>query len=104
VAKEVKHGKREDLVAATLPLEVKKLLFSLCASMEETCLDFIDVARAYFHANSRRGMYVDLPRKDYEEGLCGKLGKSMYATLRAVHNWEVEYPEMMKEAKFKQVA
>ncbi len=46
VAKEIKRDKREDLVAATPPLEAKKVLFSLFASIPGLCLDFIDVARA----------------------------------------------------------
>ncbi len=95
---------RAKLFAATPPLEAKKLLFSLWASMEEMCLDFTDVARAYFHARVRREMYVDLPREDHEEGMCGKLGKAMYGTRDAAQSWEVDYAEMMKEAKFKQGA
>ena len=63
VAKEIKRGKREDLFAATVPLEAKKVLFSLFASMPEMRLDFIDVVRAYFHAKARRDACVDLPRK-----------------------------------------
>ena len=36
--------------------------------------------------------------------MCGKLGKAMYGTMDTAQNWEVEYTEMMKEAKFKQEA
>ena len=46
VAKETKKDKREDLFAATPPLEAKKMLFSLLASVPGMCLDFGDVARA----------------------------------------------------------
>ncbi len=40
VAKETKKDKREDLFAAPPPLEAKKMLFSLCASVPRMCLDF----------------------------------------------------------------
>ncbi len=58
VAKEIKKGKREDLFAATPPLEAKKVLFLLFASVPETCLYFADVARAYFRARARRNVCV----------------------------------------------
>ncbi len=41
VAKEIKKDKREDLFAATPPLEAKKMLFSLWASMAGMCLEFV---------------------------------------------------------------
>ena len=82
----IKDDKREDLFAATPPLEAKKLSFSLWASMEDMCLDFIGVVRAYFHAKARRETCVDLPREDHEEGMCGKLGKAMYGTRGTAQN------------------
>ena len=78
-----------------------KLLFSLWASMDGMCLDFVGVVRAYFHARARREMYVELPREDHEEGMRGKLGKAMYGMRDAAQNWEVEYTERMTEVKFK---
>ncbi len=45
-AKEIKHDEREDLFAATPPLEAQKLLFSQWASICGMCLDPIDAARA----------------------------------------------------------
>ena len=102
VAKEIKRDKREDLFAATPPLEAKKALFSLWASVPGMCLDFGDVVRAYFHARARRRVYVDLPEEDFEEGKCGRLVKAMYGTRDAAPNWEMEYTEMLREAGFRQ--
>ena len=76
VAKEINRGKREDLFAATPPLEAKKALFSLAVTegvgiqsgKGPMKLDFIDVRRAYFHAISRRPVYIKLPDEDKEEG------------------------------------
>ena len=70
VAKDFKNGKREDLFAATPPLEALKLLLSLWMTEgvgfnsitgEEMKMEFIDVRRAYFHADAVRDMYVELP-------------------------------------------
>ena len=54
MAKEIKRDKREDLFAATPPWEAKRVLFSLCASVPEMCLDFIDMVRTYVHAKKAR--------------------------------------------------
>ena len=54
-------------------------------------MDFIDVRRAYFHADAIRDVYIKLPPEDDEPGMCGKLTKSMYGTRDAAQNWEYEY-------------
>ncbi len=41
MAKEIKRDKWEDLLAATPPLEAKKALLLLFASMPEMCVDFV---------------------------------------------------------------
>ena len=101
VAQELNTHKRQDLFAATPPLEAKKLLLSLAAiegiRFKKGCkssgknLDFIDVRRAYFHANARRLVFVNLPPEDYQEGVCGRLNKSLYGTRDAAQNWEHAY-------------
>ena len=72
------------------PLEAKKMLFSLAVTegigFKDTNkkkgmkIDFIDIRKAYFQAAAVRDVYVELPEEDYEEGMCGKLIKSMYGT------------------------
>ena len=67
VAQEIKIDKREDLFAATPPLEAMKLLFSLAVTegvgyklgdkKGGNKLDFIDIKRAYFHALARRQVF-----------------------------------------------
>ena len=52
-------------------------------------MDFIDVRRAYFYAESKRTVYADLPPEDHEDGMCGKLLKFMYGTRDAAQNWEI---------------
>ena len=107
VAQEINYGKTENLFAATPPLEAKKTLFSLAVTEGfgygpgwQYKLEFIDVKRAYFYAPAKRDVYVKLPDEDYEEGMCGKLNKSMYGTRDAAYNWEVEYVRFMNSVGF----
>ena len=90
VAQEIKMDKRENLFAATPPLEAKKLLISMAVTAgighkgndrrRGMKLEFIDVRRAYFHAKARKVVYIRLPMGDNEPGKCGKLIKAMYGT------------------------
>ena len=110
VAQEVSMDKREDLFAATPPLEAKKMLFSWAVTegigykegLREKGMkvDCIDVRRAYFHAKARRRVFVRLPEEDHEDGMCGLLVKAMYGTRDAAQNWEHEYIEFMDNAGF----
>ena len=110
VAQEVNTNRREDLFAATPPLEAKKMLMSMAVTegigfragrrTEGMKLDFVDVRRAYFHAKSRRELYVALPNEDWEEGKCGKLLKAMYGTRDAAQNWEYAYVEALEAMGF----
>ena len=70
VAKEIKRDRRDDLFAATPPLEAKKALFSMAVTenigwtgdrKKGMKLDFLDVRRAYFYAKAKRTVYVQLP-------------------------------------------
>jgi hypothetical protein len=112
VAQELKSKSiLEDMFAATPPLEVKKMLFSMAVTegigfnkrdrKGGLKLEFIDVRRAYFHSPARRKVYVKLPEEDAEEGMCGMLLKSMYGTRDAAQNWECSYVGAMIEMGFK---
>lgn len=70
VAQEIKDHKREDLFAASPPLDANQLLLSLATTRgigwdhkwkKSMKLDFIDVRRAYFHAMAKSSIYVALP-------------------------------------------
>ena len=111
VAKEINTGKREDLFAATPPLEAKKALFSMAVTEgigfkrghreRGMKLDFTDVRRAYFNAKARRNVYVELPPEDAAAGMRGHLGASMYGTRDAAQNWEMEYVEFLTSIGFR---
>ena len=91
-----KWNEASDAFAGTPPLEAKKMLFSLAATKHrhegtneevEMELSFIDIRRAYFNADVKEDMYIDLLEEDAEAGYCGKLIKSMYGTKQAARNW-----------------
>ena len=63
-------------------------------------IDFINVRRAYFHAEARRKVYVKLPEEDCTEGYCGRLKKAMYGTRDAAQNWEYAYVAFMEKIGF----
>ena len=72
---------RDDLYAATPPLEAKKYLISCAASQlgvpqsKQKRLSFIDIKKAYFNAPAKRDLFVDLPGEFLEPGgkgnVCG---------------------------------
>ena len=89
---------RDDLFAATPPLEAKKALVHLAANQigihknAIRKLGFIDIKKAYFHAKAKRLVYVDLPDEALKPGekgkVCGRLNCSLYGTRDAANNWE----------------
>ena len=104
VAQELNQSKRDDIFAATPPLEVLRLVISILASTRKQNkwkLDSVDIKRAYFHAPAKRDIYVKLPEEDKTEGMCGKLIKAMYGTRDAASNWEQAYTEFMTKCGFK---
>ncbi len=65
-------------------------------------IDFIDVRKAYLHAEVMREVFIELPEEDQEEGMCGMLKKSMYGTRDAAMNWERTYTEFLEGVGFRQ--
>ena len=63
-------------------------------------IDYIDVSRAFCHAEALREVYVQLPDEDAEEGMCGLLGKYLYGTRDAAQNWPASYVGFMEECVF----
>ena len=104
VAREINTHKREDVFAATPPLETTKLILSTAASSNKGEIIMInDVSRAFFHARATRDVYVQIPSEDTqqgEEGLCGKLNFSMYGIRDAAQNWQAEYSQRLVESGF----
>ena len=61
VAKDIKRDKRDDLFAATPPLEALKMVLTLAVTKilrrkwAKRKIEVIDIKRAFFHAQSKRG-------------------------------------------------
>ena len=101
---------RDDLFAATPPLEATKLLFSFATTEgighpkgkpnKGIKIEFIDVRRAYYQAKAQRDLYVQLPGGDREEGMYGRLNKALQGIRDAGQCWEYEYNKLMREAGF----
>ena len=110
VAKETKRDKREDLFAATPPLEALKILLPLALTEgigytkgreeEGMNIEFIDIKRAYLQADARRDVYVELPQEDGQVGMCAKLTKAMYGARDAAQSWEATYSKAHGEWGF----
>ena len=63
-------------------------------------IEFIDATRAYYQAAATREIYVELPPGDREEGMCGKLLKSLQGTRDAAMNWEATYSKVLRDVGF----
>ena len=104
VAKEINTHARPDLFAATPPVEYIKYLVSRAASGQHKAqLDRImlqDIGKAYFHAPATRDIYIELPTEDAQEGMVGKLEKSLYGTRDAAMNWAAAYTTVLIEMGF----
>ena len=97
----IRDSKRLDLFAATPPLECLKMLLSFAVTEKigyqpghkesGMKLDFIDVKKAYYSANARRELYIELPEGDREPGMVGKCNKAVPGTRDAAQCWEHEY-------------
>ena len=72
VGREIAKTKRDDLFAATPPLESLRMILSICAgqqmshSPEERFIVISnDVKRAYFYAEASRPIFIQIPNEDW---------------------------------------
>ena len=66
-------------------------------------MDFIDVRRAYFHADARRDVFIELPKEDpkSKDGRCvGFLKKAMNGTRDAPVEWQRVVQEALRGMGF----
>ena len=110
VGHEMAREKRDDLFAATPPLESHRLIIALCASRQgasDPAENFIlmsnVVSRAYFYAPTTRPIYIAIPDEDYEPGdetKVARLNLSLYGTRDAAMNWAKTCSEVMVKCVF----
>ena len=108
VGRELKlKDKRLDLFAATPPLESLRLLCSICASHQNRPSPYrmlsIDVKRAYFYAEAKREVFIEIPLEDWEPGdehKVARLNLSLYGTRDAAQNWSEEFTRTLVASGF----
>ena len=96
---------REDLFAATPPLELKRMLLSRTACRRKDGrvkkLLFIDVRKAHLNPECHEDVYIELPQEaGAASGMCGKLNHWLYGFRPAAQAWENEYAKKLEEAGF----
>ena len=60
----------------------------------------IDIRRAFFHAEARRAVFVEIPQEDHEPGMCGQLLKSLNGARDAAQNWEYQYSKFVEDVGY----
>ena len=105
----VKYDGREDLFAATLPLEALKLVISdsatFCLSGNQKCVVTAGVTHAYFNAPGEADIHVNIPPEDLDDAetacdLVGKLHVSLSRTTEAAASWQGSVVNHMASLEF----
>ena len=96
---------REDLFAATPPLELIRALISRTASRNNyekvKKMLFIDAKKAHFNPKCDEDVYIELPAEaGAPTGMCGKLNHWLYGFRPAAQAWESLYAQKFEEAGF----
>ena len=96
---------RDDLFAATPPLEAIRILISrattISPSRAEKKLMFIDAKKAHLNPKCLDDVYVELPREAAAPpGTCGKLEFWLYGFRKAASEWEQFYSQKLGEVGF----
>ena len=97
-------GDRDDLFAATPPVEAIKLLVAQAAAQSvggrQRKVMFIDIGKAHLYGPMDTDEYVELPPELARPGKCAKLLYTLYGMRMAARNWEREYTRVLKELGF----
>jgi hypothetical protein len=92
---------REDLFAATPPLELLKALLSKAASDRRRKVLVIDVKKAHLYPLCTQDVYIELPEEaGAPPGTCGKLVHWLYGFRPAAQAWESHYAENLSNEGF----
>jgi hypothetical protein len=96
---------REDLFAATPPLETIRILLSKAATRrpnkKKKKLMFIDAKKAHINPECKDKVYIKLPEEcGVEMGKCGRLKHWLYGFRPAAQAWENFYAEKLEKVGF----
>ena len=102
------RGDREDLFAATPPLEGQRLLLSRAVTRRRTPgkpgvrkLMFIDAKKAHLNPRCEDDVFIELPEEaGAGDGVCGKLEFWLYGFRPAAQAWENHYAEKLEGVGF----
>ncbi len=118
VAREIRKKGEDPIFAPTPPLESLRTVISMAAtdldgwlqhdrrpeSEDRTQISLIDIARAYFCADTDPNdpTYVELPDEDGDKlrNMCGLIRKHMYGTRKAADGWHHEYSSTLVSLGF----
>jgi hypothetical protein len=93
---------REDLFAATPPLELLKAQLSRAASKKGRKVLVIDVKKAHLYPLCEADVFIELPSEaKAEAGRCGKLTHWLYGFRPAAQAWESHYSSNLESIGFK---
>jgi hypothetical protein len=96
---------REDLFAATPPLELLKALISKAAGCKARKILVIDVKKAHLYPLCTQDVYIELPEEaGAGPGVCGKLEHWLYGFRPAAQAWENHYSRNLEQEGFKRGA
>ena len=99
VAQQIRTDKGQwELFAGTPPLEAIRYLVSVCASMKGARLMTNDISRAYFFADVKDDIFVELPAEAEHGGdksKCARLRKALYGTRAAASCWAECYTDIL---------
>lgn len=108
VARDFRGGDRhrDDLFAATPPLEAIRVLISRAAtetpSRRRRKMMFVDAKKAHLNPKCEEDVYIELPEEAGEDkGMCGKLVYWLYGFRKAASEWEKFYAARLEECGFK---
>ena len=96
---------RDDLFAATPPLEALRMLLSRAATITPSRghrkLMFIDAKKAHLNPRCVDDVYIQLPEEAGQgPGMCGKLEYWLYGFRKAASEWERFYASKLEEVGF----
>ena len=107
VARDFRGGdrQRDDLFAATPPLEAIRVLISRAAietpSRRRRKLMFIDAKKAHLNPRCEEDVYIELPAEAGEgKDMCGKLEFWLYGFRKAASEWEKFYSGKLEAVGF----
>lgn len=106
MARDINAHKRDELFAATPPVEVLKPILSITTTSNRGAILMAnDIGWVFFHARAKREVYAQFPTEDIkvgEEQMCGKFKYCMHGTRDAAQNWYEESSSLLIHIGFQQ--